>query len=91
MLLQGQEAWDRQAIFSMVSRQSVQLSQLTHLLHWRPAFPLTHTSPAFWHKLLPSLASSHVLADAELHFVRALAGVVGFGSCFSYAQLFLRE
>ncbi|DBA92608.1 hypothetical protein WJX77_001792 [Trebouxia sp. C0004] len=72
---QGQEAWDRQAIFNLVSRQSVQLSQLTHLLHWRPAFPLTHTSPAFWHKLLPSLASSHLLDDAELQLVRALADV----------------
>ncbi|KAL0044361.1 hypothetical protein WJX82_002138 [Trebouxia sp. C0006] len=70
---QGQEAWDRQANFNLVSRQSVQLSQLTHLLHWRPAFPLTHTSPAFWHKLLPSLASSHLLDDAELQLVRALA------------------
>ncbi|DBA74610.1 TPA: hypothetical protein ACH3X2_009475 [Trebouxia sp. C0005] len=70
---QGQEAWDRQAVLNLVSRQSVQLSQLTHLLHWRPAFPLTHTSPAFWHKLLPSLASSHLLGDAELRLVRALA------------------
>ncbi len=76
VVLQGQEAWDRQANFNLVSRQSVQLSQLTHLLHWRPAFPLTHTSPAFWHKLLPSLASSHLLDDAELQLVRALAGVV---------------
>ena len=52
----------------------MQLGHLTHLLHWRPAFPLTHTSPAFWQKLLPSLASSQLLAEAELSFVSSLAG-----------------
>ena len=71
---QGQGTWDQQTIQNLVSRQSMQLGHLTHLLHWRPAFPLTHTSPAFWQKLLPSLASSQLLADAELSFVSSLAG-----------------
>ena len=58
----------------VVGRQSMQLGNLIHLLHWGPAFPLTHTADAFWQKLSACMASSHLMRQDELRLIQNLAG-----------------
>lgn len=72
--VQGRAAWDEQTMHEVVSRQSKQVGLLMHLVHWRPAFPLTHTSHSFWQKLHASLTYSPLITLDELHLVWRLSG-----------------
>lgn len=72
--LQGKAGWDDEGLEEVVGRQSKQVGLLMHLLHWRPAFPLTHTSHSFWHNLHASLTHTHLITPQELHLIRRLAG-----------------
>ena len=73
-VLQGSARQADEAIQEVVGRQSNQLGLLMHLVHWRPSFPLTHTSHSFWHKLHASLAYSQLITQQELHLIKRLAG-----------------
>ena len=74
--VQDQEAasWDRQTLFELVQRQSLLLGHMLHLVHSRPAFPLSQTARSFWPKLAASLQSSQLVGSAELQLLTTLAG-----------------
>ena len=73
-VVQGRAGWEDEAIQEVVGRQRTQLGLLMHLVHWRPSFPLTHTSNSFWHKLHASLSDSQLITQQELHLIKRLAG-----------------
>ena len=78
--------WEDDAIQEVVGKQSKQLGLLMHLVHWRPSFPLTHTSHAFWHKLHASLTHSQLITLQELHLIKSLAGQLFLTFCFGFAD-----
>lgn len=59
----------------LVQRQSMLLGHLLHLVHSRPAFPLSQTADAFWDKLAGVLQSSQHVQAAERQLLRLLAGM----------------
>lgn len=72
--MQGEDSWARQNMCELVQRQSVLLGHLLHLVHSRPAFPLSQTAGAFWHKLAAALQSCQLVQPAELQLLTSLAG-----------------
>ena len=71
----GQDSWDKQITCELVEGQSALLGHLLHLVHSRPAFPLSQTAASFWHKLAAALQSSQLVHPAELQLLTALAGM----------------
>lgn len=73
--VQEQGNWDEQAEAEVVHLQSTQLGHLLHLVHSRPAFPLSQTADSFWHKLAMALQNSQLTTPAELQLLTHLAGM----------------